>query len=166
MEIHNGRGCSINTFVIHRFNKYIILSFKTLSQTGRAGELKLWANVHPPPCVTYHMSHVRCQVSGVICQMSYVIFFLQSCAASQLRVCYQRGLLCLVYILTYKLSEWQKNITNSYIDMFKPIKIRVLSLNSNTKFQFIIKYHALYIYIYIYFLNISNNFVTFISRIF
>ena len=28
-------------------------------------ELKFLDNVHPPPCVTYHVSGIRCQVSGV-----------------------------------------------------------------------------------------------------
>ena len=34
------------------------------SQTIRAGELKFWENVHPPPCVTCHASYVMCHVSG------------------------------------------------------------------------------------------------------
>ena len=61
------------------------------SQT--AGELKFWENVHPPPCVTCHVSNARCQVSGVT-------FFWQSGWASGGRVCYQRGLPHLVWPLT------------------------------------------------------------------
>ena len=43
------------------------------SQTLRARELNFWGKVHLLPLVMCHMSHVICQVSGVIC-----IFFLQS----------------------------------------------------------------------------------------
>ena len=43
-----------------------------LSQAVRARELKFWENVHPTPCVTCHISHVRCQVTGDRCHMSCV----------------------------------------------------------------------------------------------
>ena len=57
--------------------------------------------------VRCQVSHVRCQVSSVRCQVSGVtyiyifIYFLQSCGASRWRVCYQRGLPCLVFINIY-----------------------------------------------------------------
>ena len=63
------------------------------SQTIRARELKFWENVHPPPCVTCHMSRVRSQVSWV----SWFFFFLSG-GASRWRVCYQRGLPRLVFM--------------------------------------------------------------------
>ena len=56
--------------------------------------------------VMYHVSCVMCQVSGARCQVSgdrcnfflFLSFFPgQSCGASRWRVCYQRGLPCLVY---------------------------------------------------------------------
>ena len=37
----------------------------------------------------YHMSGVACQMPGVRCQVSCVLFFGQSCGASGLRFCYQ-----------------------------------------------------------------------------
>ena len=43
------------------------------SQTVRARNLKILENVHPPPCVTCQVSHVKCQVSIVRCQVSGVI---------------------------------------------------------------------------------------------
>ena len=50
-----------------------------LSQTVKARELKFWENVHPPPFVKCHMSHVtchmscvRCHVSDVTCHLSHV----------------------------------------------------------------------------------------------
>ena len=42
------------------------------SQTVRAGELTFWENVHPPPCVTCHMSHVMCHMSRVTYRVSGV----------------------------------------------------------------------------------------------
>ena len=56
------------------------------SQTIRAFELKFWENVHPPPCVIYHMSHFTCCVSCFTCHVS------QISGASRWRVCYQRGI--------------------------------------------------------------------------
>ena len=77
------------------------------TQTVRPRELTVWENVHPPPHITCHVSHVKChvsgimchcQVSGVTCQVSqFVIFFFgQSGWAILWRICYQRGLTCLV----------------------------------------------------------------------
>ena len=40
--------------------------------TPRAKDLKFWANVHHPLCVTCHISRVTCHVSYVTCQMSNV----------------------------------------------------------------------------------------------
>ena len=56
--------------------------FQTLSIPNRkAREMKFWENVHPPPCVTchvscvrYHMSRVTRHMSHVTCQVSSVIF--------------------------------------------------------------------------------------------
>ena len=53
-----------------------------LSQTVRAGDLKFCDNVHPPPCVTCHMSNYMCHKSGVRCHVKSV-FFLQSAGAKR-----------------------------------------------------------------------------------
>ena len=78
--------------LINSFIQQVILFlpiFKT-SQIQMSRELKC-----SPPI--YHMSHVRCQVSGVTCN-----FFLQSDKASWLRISYQWGLPCLfIYSVTY-----------------------------------------------------------------
>ena len=66
-----------------------------LSKTVRAGELKFWENVYPPTMC--HMSRVTCHMS---CVFFYFVFG-QSGGASQWRVCYQRGLPSLVFILTW-----------------------------------------------------------------
>ena len=47
-----------------------------LSQTFRGRELTFWENVHPPPCVTYHVSHFRCQVSGVLSCVIYIYIYI------------------------------------------------------------------------------------------
>ena len=80
------------------------------SQTVRDRKLTFWENVHPPPCVICHVSHVMYQVSGVMCQVSGVTchvscvtcnvsrvtcqmsFFWQNGGACRGRVCYQWGL--------------------------------------------------------------------------
>ena len=50
------------------------------------------------PPQTCHVSRVTCHMSHVTCHMSqFLIFFLQSCETFRWRVCYQRGLPCLVY---------------------------------------------------------------------
>ena len=54
------------------------------TQSIRAKELKFWENFH-------HVSHVRCQVSGVRCLVSYISFFGQSGGASRWRVYNQQG---------------------------------------------------------------------------
>ena len=79
-----------------------IYSKQHYSQTITAGELKLGENVHPPTCVTFHVSHVTCHMSHVTCHVSRVtchvsrvtshIFFGQIGGASQWRACYQRSL--------------------------------------------------------------------------
>ena len=46
-------------------------------------------------CVRCHVSRVRCHMSGVTCH-SFFFFFGQIVEASRWRVCYQRGLPCLV----------------------------------------------------------------------
>ena len=59
------------------------------------------------------MSRVTCHVSPVTCHMSRVRFFFgggPSGEASQGKVCYQRGLPCLVLI------EWDSNTT---IDVYR-----------------------------------------------
>ena len=63
-----------------------------------ARELKFLNNVHHPMCVMCHMSLVTCHVSHVIYRMSHVtlFFFLHIGLDSWWRVCYQRGLPCLV----------------------------------------------------------------------
>ena len=75
-----------------------IYSTNLHSQTVGAREQTCWEKVSR---VTCHMSRVTCHLSHVItCHMSHVIchnlFFKQRGEASQRRVCYQRGLPCLV----------------------------------------------------------------------
>ena len=79
------------------------------SQTERAGELKFWENVHPPPCVTCHISHVRCHMSE---------FIFHNCGASRCRVCYQRNLTNLVFIQLWSILGYLK-----YTYMSKHIKV-------------------------------------------
>ena len=45
------------------------------SKMVRARKLKFRENVHLPPCVTYQVSYVTCQVSGVRCHMSHYFSF-------------------------------------------------------------------------------------------
>ena len=86
-----------------------IYSKHGLSQTVRARELTFWRNVHPPPCVTYQVSHVmyqvsrvRCHVSGVLSQVSRfsssIFSLFWSVGASRWRVFYQWGLPRLVLL--------------------------------------------------------------------
>ena len=66
---------------------------------------KFWENVHPPWCVTCHVSRVTCHASGVRCHVPGVlcqIFFFFLSGASLCRVCYQQGLPRLVFIRTLK----------------------------------------------------------------
>ena len=71
---HCSRGCSTNTFVIIGLIKWEGHPFiPDLQITERARELKFWENVHPPPCVPCHVSHVTCHMSGITCYMSCVM---------------------------------------------------------------------------------------------
>ena len=76
-------------------------------QAVRARKLKFFENVHLPPPVTCHISHVMCHISHVMCHMSHVtchmshvtfflFFFGCSGETSLSRFCYQRALLRLV----------------------------------------------------------------------
>ena len=49
--------------------------FKTLSLPNCKSQGAEIENVHPPLCVTCHMSCVTCHVSCVTCQQSHVVFF-------------------------------------------------------------------------------------------
>ena len=63
---------SLTDSFIHSFIEWSFSSESSrhcLSQTWRAGELKFWEIVHPPPCVTCHVSHVMCHMSCVTCHM-------------------------------------------------------------------------------------------------
>ena len=55
-----------------------------LSQTVKARELKFLENVHPTPCVTYHMSCITFYISCVTCTLSHcmchVSFFFDNVA--------------------------------------------------------------------------------------
>ena len=68
----------LSTFVINSFSESLIFSSQSskqcLFQTVSARELKFWDNVHPPPCVTCHMSRVPCHVSRVTCNVSRVMW--------------------------------------------------------------------------------------------
>ena len=130
-------NCSLNTFII---NWLIESSFcsessrHSISQTVRAGELKYLENIHPPPCVTCHMSHIKCvtcnmswvmcpnNLSGVTWKVSYVTFFFFSVGASLWRVCYQRGLPRLVlFIFTYFSTYSYENLNGECYIYFKGI---------------------------------------------
>ena len=83
------------------------------TQTIRARKLKLWDNVHLPPCVICHVSNVLCHVSGVRCHMSGVTCQVSNVKKKNLdkvvklvwwRVCYQRGLPRPVLVSIYFLS--------------------------------------------------------------
>ena len=101
----------IHDWFIHSLSHWVILfsqsSRNHKSQTVRARDLPFWEFVHPPPCVTCHMSHVKCHVSGVRCQVSpvmcqmshvFILFFPgQIGGACWWMVCYQRVLPRLVY---------------------------------------------------------------------
>ena len=65
------------------------------SWTVRARELKFCEKVHLIPPVTCHMSHGTCHL------FFSLSFFRHSGEASQCRVCYQRGLPRLVWILLH-----------------------------------------------------------------
>ena len=54
-----------------------------LSQTVKAGELKLWENDQPSPCVACHVSYVMLHMSRVICHVSDVMCHM-SCVTCQL----------------------------------------------------------------------------------
>ena len=58
-----------------------------VSQEKNFGEKNVLWNVHPPPCVAFHVSYVRCH-----------FFFWQNGGACRGRVCYQRSLPRLVYL--------------------------------------------------------------------
>ena len=96
------------------------------SKTRRARGLKLGENVHPTQCVRCQVSRVMCDMSPVTCHLSQAtcqkknyLFYLKkiyiyihildkighSGGASQWRVCYQRGLPCLVILLLLKQSK-------------------------------------------------------------
>ena len=102
-------------------SSFVKISSKHLhSQTFRDMDLTFWESVHLTQRVTCHMSCVMCHVSCVMCHVSCVmchmlhfylflnIFFYcrQSGGSSRRRVCYQRGLPCLVYKDSPKI--WQR----------------------------------------------------------
>ena len=64
-------------------------------------------NIHPPPCVTCHMSCVRCHMACV----TFFLPFLQSDGASRFNVCYQLGLPLPVKVLK---EEKQGLINKTY----------------------------------------------------
>ena len=78
----------LHDWFIHSLSHWVILSSQSSrhhkSQTVRTRDLNFWEYVHPPPCVTSHMSGARCHVSGFRCHMScvrchmYFIFFPQT----------------------------------------------------------------------------------------
>ena len=120
-----------------------------LSQTVRAGELKFRQNVHPPQCVTCHMSHVTgvtYQVSGVRCQVFQKVVELVGVQpvspgwgvniSSRCRVCYQRGLPRLVSELIEKLTMSRLIHQRHFNWKFKPAILVKLHIQLNfTKFS-------------------------------
>ena len=60
------RGCSTNISVIHWLSH---LLWNYLQNTVRAREVNFWENVHHPPCVACHVSHVMCNMSHVRCHV-------------------------------------------------------------------------------------------------
>ena len=74
------RCCFTNSLVTYWFTDSSFSSqslWHHKSQTVRARELTFWETVHPPPSVTRHMSCVTYQVSIVKCQVSGVFFFIK-----------------------------------------------------------------------------------------
>ena len=73
-------------------------------------DLKFLHNVRYPLCVMFHVSHVTCRVPHVTCHnhVSHIKKNGQSGGASRSRVCYQRGLPRLVYILLLLRVYWDK----------------------------------------------------------
>ena len=86
------------------------------SQTVRARKLKCWENVHPPPCVTFQVSRVRCQVSGVTYHCRW-------------RVCYQRGLRRVVWnirLFKYKKSLIWYSCGHKCYSVYEVVKYRLV----------------------------------------
>ena len=95
------RGCSTNTSVTNSLNMSVILCENIFNKPSFPNSKSLGAKVHLPPPVTCQVSHVMCQMSHVRCHMLLFIFFYQqSGVACQWRVCYQRGLPHLCFIVS------------------------------------------------------------------
>ena len=83
---------------------------KYLECDVRAREQTFGEKVHLLLPVTCHVSCVTCNVSHVLCHMSHVIFFSpfffgQSGEAIRWRVCYERGLPCLLFVVVLYNSQ-------------------------------------------------------------
>ena len=61
--------CLIFEYLIQSVILFLKASKLQYTQTVRAREQRFWENVHPPPCVTCHLSPVRYHMSGVTCHM-------------------------------------------------------------------------------------------------
>ena len=68
-------------------------------QIVRARELKFGENIHPPTCVTFHVSHVMCHVSCVTCHMSRV-----TCHVSLFLLLFTSSFFFFFFFLFF--SEW------------------------------------------------------------
>ena len=63
-------SCSTDSFSNSAYSSRSSNHFPT--QTVKARELKFWESFDPPPCVTFHVSHVSCHMSCIMCHMSCV----------------------------------------------------------------------------------------------
>ena len=110
-------------WLIYSWHFFSKPSYYHYTQTMRARMLKFWENYCP-----HHASHVRCHVSGVICQVSSVIFFGLSGWASRWRVCYQQGL-----------PTFNKFMLLKHLLQFKPPLPPVLKVHNRFEKQFFTK---------------------------
>ena len=94
-----------------------------LSQTVRAKELTFWENVHPPLCIT-------CHLSCVMYNTFFLLLLWQSGWASQWRVCYQRGVSCIVSMLLGYFKQKKINNKNTRILNWRHPKVSTNNLLS------------------------------------
>ena len=106
------RPCVAGLFykhLCHSLIHWVILLFR-IFKTLYIPNNKSWGadflrecSPHYVSSVSYHVSGVRCHMTGVTCNIIILLFFFYhfiflSDEARRWRVCYQRGLHCLVYL--------------------------------------------------------------------
>ena len=80
----------------------------------------------PPPTCPFHVSHVTFHVSHVTCHMS-------SGEACRWRVCYKRGIPCLVFICMIYVKESYLFIQSPTIFRIKCMILSILNSGDNTR---------------------------------